>query len=209
MTDYQSDKEREERSGMLIAFEGIDGTGKSTQVRKLAEALERRGHEVVVTREPTDGPFGRRIRELYKSRDGISKEEELELFMADRRQHVVEVVEPALQTGKIVITDRYYFSTAAYQGAAGLDPDDILRRNREIAPQPDLVMLLVISPELGIERIRVSRGEELNAFEQESALKKVAAIFERLKEPFIERLDGSRGVEEVHGAVMARVLKFL
>lgn len=197
------------RDGRFIVFEGIDGTGKSTQVRLLAEELVRCGHEVVVTREPTDGPYGRRIRELYVDRSGVSKEAELELFMADRRQHVNEVIAPALAAGKVVITDRYYFSTAAYQGAAGLDPDEIIRLNQEFAPAPDLVLLLVISPELGIHRIRNSRGEELNAFEQELTLKKVAAIFDSLRGEYITRIDGTRDISEVHRAVMAECSRLL
>ena len=84
---------------MLVAFEGIDGTGKSTQIRLLAESLCDMGHTVQLTREPTDGPVGQRIRELYASRAEVSKEEELELFIDDRRQHVAEIIQPALAAG--------------------------------------------------------------------------------------------------------------
>lgn len=209
MSDTKPDYMKTNRAGLFIAFEGIDGTGKSTQVRLLADALAGKGHQVVVTREPTDGPFGRKIRELYTGRDQVSKEEELELFMADRRQHVEEVVGPALAAGKIVITDRYYFSTVAYQGAAGLDPDEIIRRNRAFAPQPDLVCLLVVPPEVGVHRIRNSRGDELNAFEQESTLEKVAAIFDSLAGDYIKRIDGTGAAPDVHLAVMARVREVL
>ena len=205
MSDTKPDYMKINKTGLFIAFEGIDGTGKSTQVRLLADALADRGHQVIVTREPTNGPYGMKIRELYTGRDQVSKEEELELFIADRRQHIEEVIEPALAAGKIVITDRYYFSTAAYQGAAGLDPDEIIRRNRVFAPQPDLVCLLVVPPEVGVHRIQSSRGEELNAFEQESALKKVAAIFDSLSGDYIKRIDGTGAVPDVHQAVMARV----
>ena len=194
---------------MLVAFEGIDGTGKSTQVRLLAESLRDMGHNVMVTREPTDGPVGQRIRELFTSRAEVSQEEELELFLADRRQHVAEVIKPALSAGRIVLTDRYYLSTAAYQGAAGLDPAEIIRRNEQFAPVPDLVLLLVVPPALGVKRIRTLRGESLNAFEQEKELKKVAEIFDLLDRGYIRRIDASQSVEEVQRKVFAAVQQLL
>lgn len=115
-----------ERKGLLIAFEGIDGTGKTTQIELLAEILRQRGLSVVATREPTDGQYGRKIRELYKNRKSVTPEEELALFLDDRREHVAQVIAPALASGKVVLTDRYYYSTAAYQGAAGHDPQKSL-----------------------------------------------------------------------------------
>jgi dTMP kinase len=197
------------RTGVLIAIEGIDGTGKSTQLRLLAEELSRRGFEVVATREPTNGPHGRRIRELYGNRRQVSPDEELELFMADRRQHVREVIQPALAAGKIVLTDRYYFSTAAYQGAAGRDPEVILRANEAFAPVPDLLFLLVLPPALGIERIRSLRREQLNDFEQEHELRRVAAIFDRLARPFLVRLDAAESVAEIQNRLLAKIEHFL
>ncbi|OGQ96148.1 MAG: dTMP kinase [Deltaproteobacteria bacterium RIFOXYD12_FULL_57_12] len=191
--------------GVLIAFEGIDGTGKSTQLRLLAEELQRRGYKVVQTREPTDGPFGRRLRELFADRQSMSREAELELFMADRRQHVEEVIGPALRDGRVVLTDRYYFSTAAYQGAAGFDPDEIIRMNEQFAPVPDLVLLLVASPATGVDRIRCGRGEALNDFEQEEGLQRVAAVFDRLRAACIERVDASLSIDAVQRTVLELV----
>ena len=198
-----------ERQGLLIAFEGIDGTGKSTQIRLLAASLREMGHTVQLTREPTDGPVGQRIRELYGSRAEVSKEEELQLFLDDRRQHVAEIIQPALAAGRIVLTDRYYLSTAAYQGAAGLDPAEIIRRNELFAPVPDLVILLVVPPVLGIERIRTLRGEALNAFEQEAELERVAAIFDQLDQHYIKRIDAAQSVAAVQQAVIAEVRQYL
>ena len=149
------------RKGLLIAFEGIDGTGKSTQLQLLADYLRSMGCRVTITREPTDSSYGRRIRELYMNRASCSLEEELELFIQDRRQHVRELIAPELATGNIVLTDRYYYSTAAYQGAAGMDMEDIFSRN-SFAPKPDLVILLTMDPEVSIARIQHGRGEELN-----------------------------------------------
>ncbi|MBU4231991.1 MAG: dTMP kinase, partial [Proteobacteria bacterium] len=115
------------RHGVLLALEGVDGCGKSTQAGLLATALRERGLEVVLTCEPTDGPLGQQIREYFQGPTRyLSAKEELNLFMADRREHVEKVINPALAEGKIVITDRYYYSSVAYQGALGLDPDRIL-----------------------------------------------------------------------------------
>lgn len=195
--------------GRLIAFEGIDGTGKSTQIYMLAEALKDKGYEVIITREPTDGVYGRRIRELYVSRDNVSREEELELFLADRREHIEKLIAPALADGKIVLTDRYYLSTAAYQGAAGLNPELIMRKNEEFAPEPDLAILIDLSPRQAVARIQQGRGEALNAFEQEESLAEVSKLFHAIDRRFIRWVDGAQGVNDVRQSVMAEVKNIL
>ena len=182
--------------GILIAIEGIDGTGKSTQAALLARYLRGRGCEVVETREPTGGPYGRRIRELFVNRGSCTLEEELALFIEDRRQHVREVIAPALARGLVVLTDRYYFSTAAYQGAAGMDPAAVFARNR-FAPRPDLVILLTMQPESSLVRIRESRGEELNDFEQEDQLRRVDELFASFADPCITRIAADDSLENV------------
>ena len=129
--------------GKLIALEGLDGVGKTTQARLLAHNLTHLGLPVILTREPTNGYFGQKIRQIIiHGRHDLTPAAELELFIADRREHVQEVIQPALAAGTIVITDRYYFSSMAYQGALGLDPWDIQRRHEDFAPQPDLVIIL-------------------------------------------------------------------
>ena len=193
------------RGGLLIAFEGIDGTGKTTQINLLSDKLTDKGYQVVATREPTDGQYGRKIRELFTKRHHVSVEEELDLFMADRREHVREVIEPALAAGKIVLTDRYYFSTAAYQGAAGQDPDKIIQLNEAFAPVPDLVLLLVVPTEVGVHRIKTLRNETPNDFEKQSSLERVSAVFADLNRDFIKRLDGTQPVDEVHKGIVAYV----
>jgi len=182
--------------GFFIAFEGIDGTGKSTQLARLAQELRLAGHTVVETREPSDGPFGKRIRALYEDRGQCTIEEELELFLQDRKQHVAEVIIPALEAGKIVLTDRYYFSNAAYQGAAGCDPSAIFSANA-FAPVPDLVILLTMKAELGRARIEQSRGESCNDFEQLEQLRKVAELFTSFSDDCIVRIDAAGSVERV------------
>ena len=194
-----------ERKGLLIAFEGIDGTGKTTQVELLAGVLRQRGLRVVATREPTDGQYGRRIRELYKNRKSVTPEEELALFLDDRREHVTQVVAPALASGKVVLTDRYYYSTAAYQGAAGHDPQKIIAANELFAPVPDLVIMLEAPVSLGVHRVQKIRGETLNDFEQEGTLARVARIFAELKGSNIRRIDGTGDAKMVHALVMENV----
>jgi dTMP kinase len=194
-----------EKKGLLIVFEGIDGTGKSTQIQLLAAVLRRRGLVVLTTREPTDGRYGRRIRELYRNRSSVTPQEELALFHDDRLEHVRTVIAPALAAGQVVLTDRYYFSTAAYQGAAGHDPAEIIAENERFAPKPDLVIILEVPVSLGIHRVRELRGETLNDFEQEEMLVRVAEIFSGLQGESIRRVDGSGAVETVHALVMAQV----
>jgi len=189
--------------GTLIAFEGIDGTGKSTQISLLAAVLRAKGLEVVSTREPTDGAYGQRIRQLYQARASVSHQEELALFLADRREHVTQLIAPALAQGKVVLTDRYYFSTAAYQGLFGVDPEDIIRQNEAFAPVPDLVILFELSPEQAVRRIQTYRQEVLNHFEQEESLRLVAQAFACVQRQYLKRIDASLSIDVVHAQVVS------
>ena len=197
------------KKGLLIAFEGIDGTGKTTQIELLAEALRQRGLRVVTTREPTNGQYGRKIRELYKNRKSVTPEEELALFLDDRREHVAQVIGPALASGQVVLTDRYYYSTAAYQGAAGHDPQKIIAANELFAPVPDMVIMLEAPVSLGVHRVQKLRGETLNDFEQEETLAQVARIFAGLRGANIRRIDGTGDADAVHALVVANVAELL
>jgi len=194
--------------GLFVIFEGIDGTGKSTQHHLLAEKLEQLGYAVVSTFEPTEGPFGQKIRELFVDRGAVSNEEELELFIADRDQHVQEVLKPALADGCVVVCDRYYLSTVAYQGANGMDTEFIMKKNNDF-PVPDLAIILEIEPAQGIYRIQNQRNENPNTFEKESNLKKVAAIFESMQQPYIKRISASDSIENVHLQVVKAVEEIL
>ena len=185
------------RKGTFIIFEGIDGTGKSTQIELLANTLEKLGHRVVRTREPTEGIYGQKIRALYKNRSAVSSSEELELFIKDRREHVETLINPALEAGDVVLCDRYFLSTAAYQGAAGGDPETIIARHR-FAPEPDLAIIIEVPPQLCISRITEKRGDQLNDFEQLESLKKVNSIFKQMDLPYVQRVNGSLTEKEVH-----------
>jgi dTMP kinase len=189
--------------GRLIAFEGLDGVGKTTQAQLLARHLTRLNLPVVLTREPTDGPYGQKIRRIIsQGRAGLTPEAELELFIADRREHVREVIRPGLAAGKVVITDRYYFSSMAYQGALGLDPRDIQWRHAEFAPRPDLIIILALPlPEIA-RRLRQRGAPTSQAFEQIDYLAKVAALFDRLEAPNLERVNGLGPEPEVQARIL-------
>ncbi len=194
--------------GWLIVFEGIDGTGKSTQIEMLADKLRAEGYEVVATREPTNSVYGRKIRSLYMNRENVSKEEELQLFIDDRKEHVAALLAPSLAEGKIILCDRYYLSTAAYQGANGFDPVDILERNR-FAPTPDLALLFDLALDESIRRITASRGDTLNDFEQKESLMAVKKIFDQMEFDYIKKIDASLSINEVHQLVSAAVLPMI
>ena len=182
--------------GLFIVIEGIDGTGKSTQARYLGEWFTRQGREVVLSREPTDGPWGKKLRESA-STGRLSPEDELQYFLSDRRQHVEELIAPSLAAGKVVILDRYYFSSMAYQGARGFDPLEIRKRNEEFAPQPNLLLILDLDVETAHARIGV-RGDTTNEFEKRENLTRCREIFLSLKdEPFVRVIDSNGTLDDV------------
>ena len=189
-------------SGRLLALEGLDGCGKSTQVAALAATLRGAGHDVVVTREPTDGAVGRRIRELARSGSRVPPEEELDRFVEDRRAHVAEVIRPALEASRLVVTDRYYLSTVAYQGARGLDADAILAESEAEFPVPDLAILLEIEPALALERVGARGGTPEPAFEQGEFLERVVANYGALDRDYVARIDARGSEDVVHAAVV-------
>ncbi|MDR3089764.1 MAG: dTMP kinase [Desulfobulbaceae bacterium] len=191
-------------AGRLIVFEGIDGMGKSSQLALLADVLRGIGLPVITTREPTDGPHGRVIREMFIGRDRYSPEEELAAFIADRRWHVEHELRPRLAAGIHVLCDRYYLSTIAYQGAKGLDTQAIIAAHA-FAPPPDLAFLLDAPPDVGIGRIR-QRGDLPNDFERLDSLEKTRRIFASLTFPFIRRIDAGKPMRDVHQAICAAAL---
>jgi len=187
---------------MFIVIEGIDGTGKSTQARLLGKWFENAGREVVLSREPTDGPWGRKLRESGAT-GRLAPAEELECFLNDRRQHVDELIRPSLEAGKVVILDRYYFSTMAYQGARGFDPAEIRRRNEAFAPVPDHLFILDLDVDAALARVG-TRGDTANEFEKREALESCRRVFLSLAgEPFVHVIPSDAPVESVHRAMAA------
>jgi dTMP kinase len=198
------------RPGVLLALEGIDGCGKSTQAELLATALREEGLEVVLTCEPTDGPLGKQIREYFQGPTRyLSPKEELNLFMADRREHLDEVIEPALAAGKIVVTDRYYYSSVAYQGALGLDPDRILAQNEALAVRPDLAVILTLPVTKALARLAGTPQRARQVSEAPDYLERVAAIYASLQGPHLRHLDASGPPQAVHTSLLILTREFL
>ena len=196
--------------GVLVALEGIDGTGKSTQVRRLTTIFREQGYDVLPLREPTDSPWGRRLREAMQARRRLlSPLQELDLFLLDRRHDVAAHIRPALAADKLVLMDRYYFSTMAYQGALGLDPAEIRRQNEAFAPVPDLVMVLLVSPAQALERIRQARGRADDVFEREDYLKRVDELFRTLQGPHIHPIAADQPIDAVTAALQQTIQEIL
>jgi dTMP kinase len=194
------------RKGLLIVLEGIDGTGKSTQAASLVGRLRRRGFPVTSSAEPTRGRYGREIRRAARRAGSLTPAEELDLFLRDRGEHVDRIIRPALSRGRIVVLDRYYFSTIAYQGAKGLDPEMIRRANERFAPRPDLVFLLDLPARKGLGRIE-GRGSRDLLFERAGYLARVRRLFLSFRGPRFVHMDAGRERRDLGDEILARVLK--
>ena len=196
--------------GLLIAIEGIDGAGKTSQAKMLCDALLKEGNNVVYLREPTDGPYGRKIRALaLEGRHEITPLEEFELFLKDRTQDVEENIRPSLKQGKIVVIDRYFYSSIAYQGALGLDPEFINRENRKIAITPDITIYISIPAKITSHRIEKNRGDNINLFEKTEYLEKVKDIFDSMPYEEMWKVDGDKPIQEVHKLILEQVKKLI
>ena len=155
---------------MFITFEGIEGCGKTTQIRLLSEYLKERGLDCITTREPGGTDIGEAIRGIFLhcDHDDIQPITELLLVTAARAQHVAQVIKPQLQAGKIVLCDRYFDATVAYQGAAsGLDIESIMQSHKIFIDSlmPDLTILIDCAVEIGLKR---SRERNLDTGRQKS-----------------------------------------
>ncbi|WP_297089866.1 dTMP kinase [Thermococcus sp.] len=199
--------------GAFIVMEGIDGAGKSTQAKLLAKWFEEKGYDVVLTKEPTDTAFGKLIRKLVLTggREGIidgariSHEAEALLFAADRAEHVSKLIKPAVEAGKVVISDRYFYSSLAYQWARGLDLEWLIDLNR-FAIRPDLVILLDLPVKESMKRI--------NGRSIKTEFDKIAELQKRVREnylklaerfPEIRIVNALASVEDIHNDIVALV----
>lgn len=184
-------------------IEGIDGAGKSTQLKLLKKWLIREGYDVVTTKEPTeDSPYGKKIRESMYSGTRLPVEEELELFMRDRKDHLEHLVVPALKEKKIVICDRYYYSNMAYQGASGVNPDVIQGLNEEFAMKPDAVFYLKVSVDEGLHRVKNVRNSKITSFEKEAFLHNVCKIFDSMDFDYFHTIDATVSVKKISNHII-------
>lgn len=206
--------------GKFITFEGIDGSGKSTQLRMLASELRLRGFDVLATCEPGGTPLGRRLREAFlETEETVAPLAELLLFAADRAQHVNFLVKPALESNKIVISDRYSDATAAYQGAGrGFDEQTIKQVIRLATGglKPDLTLFFDISVNEAISRTnsRSDGGEQKNRMDSETVefYERVRTAYLQIAENEPERfrvVEASGAVDEIKMKVSELVTDFL
>ncbi len=187
--------------GLLIAIEGIDGAGKTTLGRSLQQHLQALGRSCQLRKEPTDGPFGSELRRSAAA-GRLAPERELELLIADRRAHLSDHILPALARGEVVLLDRYFYSTLAYQGAAGVDPQEIEARH-DFAPLPDLLLILDLPVETGLARIR-ARGDVANAFEQYDTLQRCRTRFQSFAAlPHAVLIDARQDADQVFAEALA------
>ncbi len=190
--------------GFLIAVEGIDGSGKTTVAHYLKEILEEFGFESEILKEPGDSIYGKTIKSSEKR---FPPEKELELFILDRMENVRKNILPRINRCVTVILDRYYYSTIAYQGALGIDIEMIRMKNEEFAPKPDLTIIIDVSPETALKRIR-KRGK-LTGFEDLDYLRKVREIYMSLRSDEIVFIDGERPIEQVEEDCYSAVMDLM
>lgn len=200
---------------LFITFEGIEGSGKTTQIQLLADALKHQGKAILLTREPGGTVIGDQIRKVLLSRENKKMASlcELLLYAADRAQHIEEIIRPALAEGKIVLCDRYADATTAYQEGGRQLPKNLVTQINSLASQllkPDLTLFLDCPIELGLSRAqhRVNEQQDLNdRFEQETILfhqrvrDRYLQIAKEEKERFIV-LDGTGTIEEVEKRIL-------
>jgi len=188
--------------GLFIVFEGLDGCGSSTQVKLLTDYLEKNKYSTVMTREPTDGLIGGLIRAALRKEWKTDPMALQLLYTSDRAHHLSTEILPALKKQRIVISDRYFYSTIAFGGASGLSTEWLESINSNFI-KPDIVFFLDVPPKECLKRIEGSRiSKEL--FEQEEKLRKVRAVYQELckKHDFFKRVDGTQSKEDVHAVII-------
>ncbi|MHA1530929.1 MAG: dTMP kinase [Candidatus Heimdallarchaeota archaeon] len=203
----------EQKKGLLIAFEGIDGTGKTTLAQMLKERLEALGHSVVMFKEPTnETEAGKKIRASYVE-GRASLDIELQWFIEDREWNVTTRILPALAENKIVFLDRYFFSTACYQGVRkNNDWFSILELNRKKFPEPDLTIIFDLDVQLAVKRIMRERSNA-NTFEGMQNLRDVRALFlEMYQLDTIGNyllINAEKSIEEILELLYAKLLELI
>jgi dTMP kinase len=171
--------------------------------------LQKKGADAVYFCEPSDSRWGIAIKTKAGIADSLKPEEELDLFIKDRKENVEKNLKPALLEKKVIVLDRYYFSTIAYQGARGIDPEKIRFQNESFAVIPDLVFILDIAPQKGLHRIAISREKIDLHFEREDYLVKVRKIFKDFEGENIQHIDASRPEEDISKDIEKIVLAYL
>jgi dTMP kinase len=191
--------------GIFICIEGLDGSGKSTQAKLLTKKLCKTGYPAVFTAEPSQGKIGKFIRKRLFEQKRLPTTVEALLFAADRIEHVQNTVIPALKEGKIVISDRYVYSSLAYQGSAGLDLNWIETINAN-AQKPDLSIFIDVAPEMVLERLKRKKSVMENLQTQLCVYEIYQKYVERGE---LKRVDGVKSKNEVLDVLYTEVVCFL
>ena len=201
--------------GKFITLEGIEGSGKSTSLDTISKCLETLNIEFIITKEPGGGPLGKDLRKiLLDKKTSISSEVELLLMMADRKNHIENIVEPSLEKGIWVISDRYLDSSYAYQGGGrqiNVSKIDLLTELLKL-PIPDLTLLFDLSPEMALQRAK--NRSELDRFESEPMdfHQRIREAYLTLANDNIERyivIDASKDIQNVKDQVQKQLNKFI
>jgi dTMP kinase len=192
--------------GHFFVFEGIDGSGKTTLSKKVAETLQIPPNtKIIWHREPTDGVYGKQIRNFLAGRIELGAAEQMELFLKDRAESVSMVIKPNLEINNIIIQDRYIYSTAAYQGGKYLSAEQILETNHNQGfPLPDQVFFLDITPEEASER-RVSRGGKKEYFDDDSTQNLIYQNYMKILPANTIFLDATQSLEDLTAAVLSNI----
>ena len=183
----------------FIVFEGIDGSGKSTQCSLLYNFIRSENIPVKLLAEPTSGEYGQKIRKMLKSETPLPVEEQIRLFIEDRREDYLLNIKPCMEQGITVVMDRYFYSNAAYQGSADIHPSDIIRRNIENGfPEPDRVYYIDIRADEAMKRITERAGSgKTELFEKQSFLENVRKNFLSMENTRFLKIDGSRDKDQI------------
>lgn len=186
--------------GKLIVLEGIDGSGKSSSGISITNSLNNLGIKSIYTFEPTHAYYGSKLRESMLSKD-LKPEEELSLFIADRKEHINHMIRPAINDGYVVVLDRYMYSSIAYQGAKGIDKKYIYSLHKDFIVEPDLVFILHLNIETALKRIMEKRGF-VDRFENKHYLEEVDKIFYSFNAPYIYHIDADKDEENVNNELL-------
>ena len=194
---------------MFIVFEGLDGSGSSTHSRLLKENLEKNGQQVAQTKEPTNLPIGKLIRQFLQHKHKTTEKALQLLFAADRLDHLSKIIKPKQEEGKIVISDRYFFSSIAFGTLKSAEMFPWLEELYKDFPLPDMIFLLKVPPSECMKRIQ--KREQIEFFEQEEILKKVWKNYEKLanKYPDFHIIDGLKPKEDNAQTILNLVQKKL
>ncbi|GBF48684.1 thymidylate kinase [Leptospira ryugenii] len=195
-------------SGNFFVFEGIDGSGKTTLSKQITDRLkDLHGLKVHWHREPTDGTFGKQIRQFLAGKIQLKVQEQMDLFIKDREESVRSVILPILERNEILIQDRYYYSTAAYQASEALSANEIIQINEKHGfPKPKLVIFLDLSPEDAKER-RKSRGHESEYFDEDRKQNMIYKNYMDVLPANTIFIDGSLSLEELTQIVETTILE--